>query len=504
MNAPRLPPGTIIAGKYTIQSELGRSETSATYAAIAAPGREMVLRMIAREACDDAKADALRALHASAVNVPEHLTLRVVEDGRDDATGAWFVATARSPHPTLAELVTLCPFEAAEASTFATSLARACSALHASGIAHLGLHPRNVFVGPAPERAVRLGDLCARRVDRATAPWAAPEQIDGGDGTVASDVFAYANLVCFALTGKAFAETTPEDRAKLPAGVEPVLTRALDASPAARFASLDETHGALARAFGVEVPSGPLFLTAPPPPAPVVAPPPPPSSQRMPAAAPLPSPFAAFPPPASDRAIPVASAADFASPLAPVDEAPPPSAVGKGGLPWRAMIAAASFFAVLGATVALVLRAREPEPGPPPAKPTPATAIASVSAPPPAPSPPPPPPPSPSPPPVVSAAPAETASAEPAPPSSSAPSIALKPNEGELLVTCEPQCGLVLLDGKQLRAYPKPAAVRAGNHGVGVSKTGYGGQWKAVTVTKGARSVVRFTLTPVAGARGKG
>lgn len=484
MNAPRLPPGTIVAGKYTIQSELGRGATSATYAAIAAPGREMVLRVIAAEACDEAKVNALRALQASTANVPEHLALRVVEDGRDDATGAWFLATPRSAHPSLAELVALCPFEAAEAAAFLTSLARACSAMHACGVAHLGLHPRNVFVGPAPERAVRIADLSARRIDRATPPWAAPEQLEGGDGTIATDTFAVANLAFYALTGKPYADATPDDRAKLPPDADAVLTRALATAPGDRFASVAELHAALATALGGRAPAEPLFLTAPPPPVRVASSP---SSPALP------------PPPSS----PVAPA--LTSELATDDASdPPPPSVAAKGLPWRAMIAAASFFAVLGATVALVLRARD---GAAPAKPTPSAAT-QVAAPPPSAAPVPPPPPLP---PTPKAAPPEppthapAVSAEPpAPASSSGPTIALRPNEGELLVVCEPQCGLVLVDGKQLMAYPRPAAVRAGNHGIGVSKPGHGGQWKPVTVVKGTRTVVRFTLTPVLGGRGKG
>jgi hypothetical protein len=87
---------------------------------------------------------------------------------------------------------------------------------------------------------------------------------------------------------------------------------------------------------------------------------------------------------------------------------------------------------------------------------------------------------------------------EDAPPESTTPTIALRPHEGELLVECEPKCGLVLVDGKQLLAYPKPAAVRAGVHGIGAGKPGYGGQWKQVKIEPGTRSVLRFTLTPSA------
>jgi hypothetical protein len=96
---------------------------------------------------------------------------------------------------------------------------------------------------------------------------------------------------------------------------------------------------------------------------------------------------------------------------------------------------------------------------------------------------------------------------EPAPATAAAapsevPSVALRPGEGELLVICEPvTCELVMLDGKAMSQYPNPVAVRAGVHGVGISRQGHGGQWQQVTVAKGERAELHFKVVPVAAAK---
>jgi hypothetical protein len=53
-----------------------------------------------------------------------------------------------------------------------------------------------------------------------------------------------------------------------------------------------------------------------------------------------------------------------------------------------------------------------------------------------------------------------------------------------------------MLDGKQMTQYPEPVAVRAGNHGVGISRRGFGGQWQLVAVAEGERKTISFTLQP--------
>ena len=94
------------------------------------------------------------------------------------------------------------------------SLGRALDAAHEHGIAHLSLKPTNLFVGPAPAYNVRLVDFAMSLVHgalsspekrRASAPWLAPEQQDGGTGGgPAADIFATALLGFYALTGASY------------------------------------------------------------------------------------------------------------------------------------------------------------------------------------------------------------------------------------------------------------------------------------------------------------
>src|SRR5450755_939189 len=92
-------PGHIAAGKYSIQSVLGRSERTQTYAALVEPNREVVLRVFAPEfgAAIDEFAQRMPDLAALA----NPAILRVIEVARDEKTDARFLVTERSRHPSL-------------------------------------------------------------------------------------------------------------------------------------------------------------------------------------------------------------------------------------------------------------------------------------------------------------------------------------------------------------------------------------------------------------------
>ena len=44
MTAPQLSPGQVVAGKYTIRALLGYGGATATYAAVLAPARDVVIK----------------------------------------------------------------------------------------------------------------------------------------------------------------------------------------------------------------------------------------------------------------------------------------------------------------------------------------------------------------------------------------------------------------------------------------------------------------------------
>ena len=176
----RLPPGRILGGTYALRGELGHGPVSTTYAAIAAPGRDVAVRVIGPGLADvEAAIDEARRIEEATRELPERAIGHVVDDGRDD-DGARYLVSALSQHPSLAQLVEVCPFEPREAVLVLGHLVAAVEALHEAGVAHLGLKPTNVFVGPTPELPVQVVDAAAYRLRRAggesairaSLPWA--------------------------------------------------------------------------------------------------------------------------------------------------------------------------------------------------------------------------------------------------------------------------------------------------------------------------------------------
>ncbi len=91
-------------------------------------------------------------------------------------------------------------------------LAGALAALHAAGVLHLGLHPRNIFLDRRV--GVRIADVGLARVVADTGltttggnlvgalPFLAPEQLSYGALTPATDIYAFGVLMYQALTGE--------------------------------------------------------------------------------------------------------------------------------------------------------------------------------------------------------------------------------------------------------------------------------------------------------------
>ena len=192
---------------------MGRGARVAAYEAVSAPSRQVVVKLY-DPALGPPTLATLRAAEAVTRDLPRGSTLEVLEVGVDGGSGAAMVVTERSARPSLAHLVQLCPLAPPEAATLARNLARALAPAHERGLPHLGLKPTNLFVGPAPACDVQLADFgstVARAapggaaVDPVDVRWLAPEQVFGGAAPgVASDVFSAALVVFFALTGRSY------------------------------------------------------------------------------------------------------------------------------------------------------------------------------------------------------------------------------------------------------------------------------------------------------------
>src|SRR5262249_12347014 len=138
----------------------------------------------------------------------------IAEIGEDPTTGAPYTVTDFEDHPTLAELVAVCPLSTSEMVTLMNNLGQAIDLVHGHGIAHLAIHPRNVFVGLPPVYEVRVQDLGSGAVRRAlrsreklelVAAWLAPEQMqDEKTADAKADVFAAALVAFFAVSGRSY------------------------------------------------------------------------------------------------------------------------------------------------------------------------------------------------------------------------------------------------------------------------------------------------------------
>jgi serine/threonine-protein kinase len=328
-----LGPGQRVAGKFTIRALLARGAVASTYHALQDPEREVALKIFHRHLTGTPAGQAALD-RAAAINqpLPSDVALPLLERGVDPATGASFFVTALSPYPALLERVQLRPLTPADAARFARNVARTLDGLHAARVVHDALSPCNVFVGAPPHLPVLLADFGANGIraalrvrDPAAAAWMAPEQHAGRPATAATDAFALALLVFFALTGRSL---LPGDDAQLTAGlcahapsqlrervreeglaisppIEGVLARALSLKAQDRFASAGELAEELAAVCpGASAPSPP-FESKRPPPAPKLPPPPAPRVAPAPGHAP-PAPL----PPAKGPSTPMAAASD--------------------------------------------------------------------------------------------------------------------------------------------------------------------------------------------------
>ncbi|HEY3820943.1 MAG TPA: serine/threonine-protein kinase [Polyangiaceae bacterium] len=284
MTAPRVAPGQVVAGKYSIRALLGYGGVTATYTAVLAPGRDVVLKLFSPQLAQ--RSDVLGALQqvAAVTNGLGDSALPVLESGFDPQTGAPFMVTDLAAAPSLSQAVERGPLPPADVVLLLRGIARAVDGAHGQRLTHGALKPNNVFVGDAPQRSVKVTDFGVG-VARAAiptnegyvvaAPWMAPEQMQGAPGGPQADIYSAALVAFFAATGKSYwrscqgaspdlaalqqetaaARVQPSTRAReagvtMTAAFDGALLRALSLNPAERFGSIAELADTLAKAGG--------------------------------------------------------------------------------------------------------------------------------------------------------------------------------------------------------------------------------------------------------------
>jgi len=284
-NTPPPPrPGDLIAGKYRLESELGRGGMGAVYAVRhGSTGRRFAIKLLNRELSGNADAEArfLReAMLASSINHPA--IVEVYDVGRADDTP--YMVMKLLEGETLAQRLERGPLRPEEVVELLLPVLHGVAAAHGHGIIHRDLKPENIMLardsGTVQPKILDFGiskllsadartRLTLTGVSIGTPLYMSPEQVRGDDDVDGrTDVYALAVILYQSLTGsmpfdgnnyadlvvKIVMGNAPGIRAwnpDLPAELEAIVSRAMAAARDERHRSVSELAADLARFRGV-------------------------------------------------------------------------------------------------------------------------------------------------------------------------------------------------------------------------------------------------------------
>ena len=288
-------------GPYELVERLGRGGMGEVWLAEDPTGasggapRRVALKLLDPSRVDDPAARARFAREVQAAQRVSGPTIAALLDADVDAAQPW-LASAYVAGPPLAEHV------AAHGAlgdpglrALGSALAEALVAIHAAGVVHRDLTPRNVVLGPDGPRVVDFGiawyDGAAVVTETGarvgTPAWMAPERLTHDEVTPAGDVWSWGAVMAYAALGHpVVGGSAPEvvaqrimrgevDLIGLPGWLAPWVAAAMSVAPGER-----PTPAALATAMRTGI-TAPVTTTAPPVPG---APPAPGASPTVPAA----------------------------------------------------------------------------------------------------------------------------------------------------------------------------------------------------------------------------
>ncbi len=259
-------------GHYEVIEKLGEGGMGAVYKARDIHlGRSVAIKVLPGESVANPERKrrfTLEAKAASALNHPNIVTIYDI----DETDGVDFIAMEHVAGHTLEELIPPGGMELARAIQFAAQIADALAAAHQSGIVHRDLKPSNIMVNeqgrvkvldfglakliePVSGEGGATRTAAAQTLEGAilgTASYMAPEQAEGKPVDQRADVFSFGVVLYQMLSGvQPFRRDSlsgtlaailrddppPLDAARIPAGIQKVIERALQKSPDARYAS---------------------------------------------------------------------------------------------------------------------------------------------------------------------------------------------------------------------------------------------------------------------------
>ncbi len=287
-------PDRQLAGRYRLQEQIGAGGMATVWRADdSVLARAVAVKVLHAHLMEDG--DLLERFRREAVAAARlaHPNLVRVYDAGTDA-GSAFIVMELVPGRTLADVVREGgPLEPSTAADITMAVLSALDCAHAAGIVHRDVKPGNILV--AADGLVKVTDFgLAPAFDAAdlettgemlgTIAYVAPEQIQGGPVTVATDVYSTGLVLYELLTGRqafrgetelatALARLTTRPpapsaiRPGIPRGLDQVVERATAMRPEQRYSTAASMRAALERFGGSpEAPFLPTPSHAEPPP----------------------------------------------------------------------------------------------------------------------------------------------------------------------------------------------------------------------------------------------
>jgi serine/threonine protein kinase len=266
--------GNLIKGRYKIVSKLGEGGMGTVYLAEqVSVGRKVAIKfLLGNYASDDAFIGRFRreARLAASLN---HRNIVIVFDFDQSHDGALFIVMEYLGGEKLSDLVRRDgPLEISRATRLGLQIAEGLDAAHQAGVIHRDIKPDNVMVSRSgASEEIKLMDFGiarlrdagnASQITRAglivgTPAYMAPEQVEGGEVSDKTDMYALGVVLYEMLSGKVpFTAATPgavlikhikemplplrKLRRELPSSLERVVMQALEKDPQKRQRTMSE------------------------------------------------------------------------------------------------------------------------------------------------------------------------------------------------------------------------------------------------------------------------